>query len=90
MLRLMGRHGVRFHPPALAMGPAVRWMLLRAFGPVGAAGAGGSDGPAGLGGGAAGVAGGGGPAAPVAEAQAVLELSRRFELVPASPTRPAG
>ncbi|HEV3077766.1 MAG TPA: nucleotidyltransferase family protein [Thermoanaerobaculia bacterium] len=38
MLRLMARHGVRFHPPALAPGPAVRWMLLRAFGPVGAAG----------------------------------------------------
>lgn len=38
MLRLMSRHGVRFHPPALAPGPAVRWMLLRAFGPVGAAG----------------------------------------------------
>ncbi|HEY6322059.1 MAG TPA: nucleotidyltransferase family protein, partial [Thermoanaerobaculia bacterium] len=34
----MARHGVRFHPPALALGPAVRWMLLRAFGPVGAAG----------------------------------------------------
>jgi Uncharacterised nucleotidyltransferase len=38
MLRFMARHGVRFHPPALALGPAVRWMLLRAFGPVGAAG----------------------------------------------------
>ncbi len=38
MLRFMTRRGVRFHPPALAMGPAVRWMLLRAFGPVGAAG----------------------------------------------------
>jgi hypothetical protein len=38
MLRLMARHGVRFHPPALAPGQAVRWMLLRAFGPVGAAG----------------------------------------------------
>jgi hypothetical protein len=35
----MSRHGVRFHPPALALAPAVRWMLLRAFGPVGAAGA---------------------------------------------------
>src|SRR6202040_1276343 len=38
MLPLMARHGVRFHPPALAPGPAIRWMLLRAFGPVGAAG----------------------------------------------------
>jgi hypothetical protein len=38
MLRLMGRHGVRFHPPPLAPEPAVRWMLLRAFGPVGVAG----------------------------------------------------
>src|ERR1700688_1155614 len=35
----MSRHRVRFHPPALALGPAVRWMLLRAFGPVGAAAA---------------------------------------------------
>src|SRR6202166_2339329 len=33
----MSRHRVRFHPPALELGPAVRWMLLRAFGPVGAA-----------------------------------------------------
>jgi hypothetical protein len=63
MLRLMARHGVRFHPPALALGPAVRWMLLRAFGPVGAAGAGGAcgatgeDGVAGAGG-AAGLVGG--------------------------------
>jgi len=46
MLRLMGRHGVRFHPPALVLGPAVRWMLQRAFGPVGVAGAGGSAAPA--------------------------------------------
>ncbi len=38
MLRLMSRRGVRFHPPALALGPGVRWMLLRAFGPVGADG----------------------------------------------------
>jgi hypothetical protein len=73
MLRLMARHGVRFHPPALALGPAVRWMLLRAFGPVGAAGGGG-------GGGAAGLAGTGGSAAPAVEAQAVLALCRRFEL----------
>ena len=63
MLRLMSRHGVRFHPPALAMGPAVRWMLLRAFGPVGAGGAGGGggavgeDGLAGAGAGAGGAAG---------------------------------
>jgi putative nucleotidyltransferase-like protein len=70
MLRLMSRHGVRFDPPALALGPAVRWMLLRAFGPVGAGGAAG----------AAGLAGAGGPAAPAVEAPAVLALCRRFEL----------
>ena len=34
----MVRRAVRFDPPALALGPAVRWMLLRAFGPVGAGG----------------------------------------------------
>jgi len=45
MLRLMAGHGVRFHPPAQALGPAVRWMLLRAFGPVDAGGAGGSAAP---------------------------------------------
>jgi hypothetical protein len=33
----MSRHAVRFRPPALDLGPAVRWMLLRAFGPVGVA-----------------------------------------------------
>jgi hypothetical protein len=33
----MSRRAVRFRPPALDFGPAVRWMLLRAFGPVGAA-----------------------------------------------------
>lgn len=27
---------IRFHPPPLALTPEVRWMLLRAFGPVGA------------------------------------------------------
>lgn len=37
MLPLMSRRGVRFHPPALAPEPAVHWMLLRAFGPVGSA-----------------------------------------------------
>jgi hypothetical protein len=31
----MARREVRFRPPALTMGPAVRWMLRRAFGPVG-------------------------------------------------------
>jgi hypothetical protein len=35
----MSRRDVRFRPPALAMGPAVRWMLLRSFGPAGAGGA---------------------------------------------------
>jgi hypothetical protein len=28
---------LRFHPPRLAISPAARWMLLRAFGPAGAA-----------------------------------------------------
>jgi Uncharacterised nucleotidyltransferase len=32
----MVRRPVRFRPPALDLGPAVRWMLLRAFGPLGA------------------------------------------------------
>ena len=45
MLRLMTRRGVRFHPPALAPGPAVRWMLQRAFGPVGAPDAPGVEAP---------------------------------------------
>jgi Uncharacterised nucleotidyltransferase len=77
MLRLMSRHGVRFHPPALAPGPAVRWMLLRAFGPVGAAGlAGDADGADG----AVGLEGAGGSAVPATEAPAVLALCRRFEL----------
>lgn len=35
----MVRRAVRFDPPALVPGPAVPWMLLRAFGPVGAAAA---------------------------------------------------
>jgi hypothetical protein len=33
----MSRRAVRFHPPSLALAPEVRWMLLRAFGPPGAA-----------------------------------------------------
>jgi hypothetical protein len=37
MLLAMSRRAVRFRPPALELTPAVRWMLLRAFGPVGAA-----------------------------------------------------
>jgi hypothetical protein len=36
MLLPMPRREVRFRPPPLALTPAVRWMLLRAFGPVGA------------------------------------------------------
>jgi hypothetical protein len=37
MLLAMSRRAVRFRPPALELTPAVRWMLLRAFGRVGAA-----------------------------------------------------
>jgi hypothetical protein len=33
----MPRTGLRFRPPAVEMSPAIRWMLVRAFGPVGAA-----------------------------------------------------
>jgi hypothetical protein len=33
----MTRTGLRFRPPAVEMSPAIRWMLVRAFGPVGAA-----------------------------------------------------
>jgi Uncharacterised nucleotidyltransferase len=74
----MARHGVRFHPPPLAMGPAVRWMLLRAFGPVGAAG------PAGVGGPEGAVGPTSAAEMPVetaaVEPHAVLALCRRFEL----------
>jgi len=35
--RKMAPRAVRFRPPPLALAPAVRWMLLRAFGPVVAA-----------------------------------------------------
>jgi hypothetical protein len=35
----MSRRAVRFRPPAFELEPAVRWMLLRAFGPPGAPGA---------------------------------------------------
>jgi len=35
--QIMSRRSVRFRPPALALTPAIRWMLLRAFGPAGAA-----------------------------------------------------
>src|SRR5579863_2101288 len=37
IMSLMSRRSVRFRPPALALTPAIRWMLLRAFGPAGAA-----------------------------------------------------
>jgi hypothetical protein len=45
MLAVMARRDVRFRPPALAMGPEVRWMLRRAFGPAGAAVPVGAGGP---------------------------------------------
>jgi Uncharacterised nucleotidyltransferase len=64
---VMSRHGVRFHPPALALAPAVRWMLLRAFGPVGAVCA-------------VDAAAASAVEAPAVEPQAVLALCRRFEL----------
>jgi Uncharacterised nucleotidyltransferase len=74
----MARHGVRFHPPPVALAPAVRWMLLRAFGPVGAAGPAGVGGP----GGAAGPASAARMPVETAavEPPAVLALCRRFEL----------
>ncbi len=71
----MSGRGVRFDPPALPLTPAVRWMLLRAFGPPGAAlGAVGAVGAAG----AAGAAGGAAP--PAVAPAAALALSRRFDL----------
>jgi hypothetical protein len=82
MLPDMSRRDVRFRPPALAMGPAIRWMLLRAFGPVGAGGERGPDGA----GGAAGSAGewGAGSAAIEAleppEPLEALAMCRRFEV----------
>ncbi|MBV8200999.1 MAG: hypothetical protein JOZ15_10300, partial [Acidobacteria bacterium] len=86
----MVRRDVRFRPPALAMGPAVRWMLLRAFGPIGAGAAsggglddGGGDGfdggGAGSDGGGAGSDRGGAGSAALAASEA-LALCRRFEV----------
>jgi hypothetical protein len=37
LVAMSRRPAVRFRPPALRLTPAVRWMLLRAFGPAGAA-----------------------------------------------------
>jgi hypothetical protein len=81
MLPAMARRDVRFRPPALAMGPAVRWMLLRAFGPAGAGGVASPGDKAGAGAnGAAGLGGGMEAGFAAVEPLQALELCRRFEV----------